>query len=147
MTRDRAATGGFEHTVTVRATPAELWTVWTDVAAWPTWDTPLVEALLGGPFRAGTTGRLTDRSGRTSRFTITEVDGPRAYTFETALPLARLVVRRAITAERPGSLDMTHHVHFTGALAALWARLLGPAFRSQLPGVMESLRRRVEGVS
>ena len=133
----------FSHTVRVGAPPEAVWALWTDVAGWPRWDTELDSASLDGPFAAGARGRLVPKRGPSARFTVTELDPGRSYTFETALPMARLRVRRFWT-EAAGGPEITHAVSFHGPLGGVFARRLGPAFRRALPPVMEHVRARVQ---
>lgn len=140
--------GEFAHTTTIRATRDALWQVWTDVAGWPRWDTPLKQATLGDePMHLGSAGTLTDQGGRSSRFTVTEWVPMESYAFQTVLPGAALTVRRFVVAEHAGGrLELTHHVQFSGPLRWLWATLLGRTFRRQLPPVMDHLKYLVEGI-
>ena len=138
---DRALAAGtnaaFSHTLRTEAPPPAVWTVWTDVPGWPRWDTELQAAALDGPFEIGARGRLTPLRGPEARFTITELDPGRSYTFETALPLARLRVRRAWQTAPDGATEITHHVSFHGLMGGIFARRFGPAFRRALPQAME----------
>lgn len=136
----------FEHTITTSAPPEAIWALWTDVGGWPRWDTPLEWARLDGPFALNVTGRLKSRGSPDSAFTISQVDPGHSYTFTTALPLARLDVRREL-----GFADaqtcFTHRVSFSGPLGWLFGRVLGPGFQRQLPAVMERLRDLAEQAS
>lgn len=38
----------FEHTITTTASAEAIWALWTDVAGWPRWDTPVEWARLDG---------------------------------------------------------------------------------------------------
>lgn len=136
----------FSCTRTIRCAPESLWPVWTDVARWPQWDTPLLEARLSGPFVQGASGELVDRRRRTSRFTLTECVPLTSYAYTVRLPGGALQVRRALTctSTTPLALSVRHQVRFAGPLGPLWARVLGRGFRQALPGVMDNLVRLVE---
>ncbi|PNY79832.1 SRPBCC family protein [Deinococcus koreensis] len=146
MSELRDTDADFSCTRTIGCAPASLWAVWTDVARWPAWDTPLLEARLSGAFVQGAVGELLDRSRRTSRFTLTECVPQTSYAYTVRLPGGALQVRRAITSTSttPLSLSFRHHVRFTGPLGRLWARALGRSFRQVLPEVMDNLVRLVE---
>jgi uncharacterized protein YndB with AHSA1/START domain len=136
------STRDFSCTVTTRSDRAHFWQIWTDVNGWPRWDTPLKAATLEGELRTGATGSLTTKNGQTSSFTITECQPMQSYTFRTNLPGATLTVQRSITCEHDdGRLEFTHRVRFTGALAGVFAAMLGPGFMRQLPEVMHELQR------
>jgi Polyketide cyclase / dehydrase and lipid transport len=136
----------FSCTRTLHCSPETFWPVWTDVIAWPKWDTPLLRAQLIGTFAQGASGELVDRSGRSSRFTLTECTPLAAYAYTVRLPGGSLHVCRFITSSTttPLALSFQHHVRFTGLLAPLWARVLGRSFRRVLPEVMDHLVHLVE---
>lgn len=136
----------FSCTLKARASKARLWQIWTDVAGWPQWDTPLKEASLEGSPQLGSAGKLITQSGQQSSFTITEWVPQQSYAFITQLPGAQLTVRRFISAEHnDGTLEFTHHVRFSGALGWLFAALLGRGFMNQLEPVMHKLKQIAEG--
>ena len=133
----------FSYTLSTSATKEAFWHVWTDVATWPTWDTPLKAATLEGEMSLGTKGTLTTQAGQKSSFTITEYEPLQRYAFTTRLPGARLVVRRYFSGADE-ALQFTHNVTFEGPFGFIFAALLGRGFMRDLPPVMEHLRKRVE---
>ncbi|MEM6785138.1 MAG: SRPBCC family protein [Bacteroidota bacterium] len=132
----------FAHTLNTDAPASAIWAVWTDVTAWPDWDTELVSATLDGPFREGAQGRLTPVSGPSSRFVIEDVEPGQAYTLATRLPLGRLRVRRTLS--EVDSVAFTHAVTFEGFGGWLLRGRLGPRFRRALPLAMARLRHIAE---
>ncbi len=122
--------------------------MWTNVAAWPAWDTELASATLNGPFVRGARGQLVPKQGRKSGFTISELIPDTAYTFTTRLPLAALHVRRVLTASSTDTgsprLRITHEVRFDGILGRLFASQFGPRFRAALPRVVAAVAQRAE---
>lgn len=144
MSEAQGTNAEFSCTRTVRCSPEIFWPVWTDVAAWPRWDTPLLRAKLTGAFVHGASGELVDQSQRTSQFTLTECTPLKSYAYTVRLPGSSLQVRRFITSITPSALDFQHHVRFTGPLAPLWAQVLGRSFRRVLPEVMDNLVHFVE---
>ncbi len=136
----------FWHTATTTAHPDDIWSVWTDVANWHTWDKGLKSATLQGTFRKGALGSLVSLNGQTSRFTITEFHDRKSYTFTTALPLARLNVKRSWTSDGART-HFTHEVWFDGLLGGVFAMLLGKNFWAILPSVMEEVAKNAEAKS
>ena len=57
-----------EHSVETSASPEAIWQLWTDVPKWPEWNADLARAELVGPFAAGSTIRMTSKTGETSSF-------------------------------------------------------------------------------
>lgn len=115
---------------------SEVWRLWTTPATWADWDRGLASAHLEGPFQAGARGELVDLSGRTSEFVVDEVLTMRRCRYHVVLPGARLVLDR--TLDSPLGV-VRHDVAFHGALAPVWALVLGRGFRRQLPPTLEAL--------
>ena len=145
MSKVEGTPRNFAYTLSTRAERDTFWHVWTDVEKWSTWDSPLAETSLEGEWGVGAVGHLTTKSGQSSTFTVTEYDPQNSYAFATKLPGASLVVRRYFT-EQNNDLYFTHRVSFEGALAVVFAQLLGRGFRRDLPPVMENLVRVVAEV-
>lgn len=133
----------FEHTVCTAAEPSRLWAVWTDVEAWPEWDTELESATVDGPFEVGTKGILKPKDGPSSEFELVAVDPRRGYTYDVGLPLSHLRVARS-SAPRDGILAVTHRVSFEGVLGWFFAGFLKGRYEEALPGVMEALASQAE---
>jgi hypothetical protein len=127
----------FRYDVTTAASPAAVWAVWMDVAGWGRWDLGLESARSEGALAAGVKGQIVPRSGPASRFRVTAFVPLQSYAFETALPLAKLTVRRAIVGTAPTVIR--HEVRFSGLLAGVWAGRFGPSFRAALPPTMHKL--------
>ena len=135
----------FSCTLTTTASSERIWQLWTDVAGWPRWDTPLQSASLEASIALGVSGQLVTRNGQRSPFTVTEFSPMSSYTYRTKLPLAALTVRRFFGRKHEdGRLEFTHHVAFSGTLGGLFAALLGRGFMRQLPEVMTKLRQLAE---
>lgn len=136
----RAAIGSnsaFHHDLATVASPAAIWAVWMDVPGWGRWDEGLKSAISTAPLARGVTGRIMPRSGPPSRFVVTEFIAGNSHAFETALPLAKLTVRRSIISTAPTVIR--HEVTFSGWLGGFWAARFGPGFRQALPPTMEGL--------
>ncbi len=88
-------------------------------------------------FTKGAKGTIIPNSGPKTSFTVTEMEPGVTYTFVTKLPVARLQIRRDFV-DGPDT-TFRHSVWFDGALAPLWAALLGRGFRRQLPSSMRLL--------
>ena len=136
----------FEHTVCTSADRSRLWTVWTDVEAWPTWDTELESASLDGAFEVGSKGLLKPKDGPSSRFELVAVEAEEGYTYDVGLPLAHLRVARSST-EAEGAIEITHRVSFQGVLGWFFAAILKGRYEQALPGVMEALVAEAEAGS
>lgn len=132
----------FSHTVTTTAPPEAIWALWSDARTWKDWDTGLKDAALDGVFDVGARGTIKPLSGGSANFEITAVDPGRSYTFETALPGAKLVITRTIVSTAPTTFR--HDVAFKGATAGVMAGQMGAGFRADLPVAMDKLARLAE---
>ena len=141
--RAEGSNRSFSHQITTTAAPSQIWKVWMDVANWKDWDLGLKDASSDGPLKHGATGMIVPRRGSASQFTITEFEFQNAYTFETDLPAAKLIVEREIIKTNPTTIE--HRVRFTGRLSGVWALALGPGFRRALPPTMDRLAEIAEG--
>lgn len=133
----------FSHSLATTATPAKIWSIWTDVEGWPTWDTELSRAALDGDFAVHARGTLKPLRGPSSTFVITSPTPGQGYAFMTRLPLCRLTVQRTLDTDGAHT-GFTHAVRFDGPLSFLWGRALGRRYQRMLPQVMERIRLRAE---
>jgi uncharacterized protein YndB with AHSA1/START domain len=130
----------FVHDLETRASPEAVWRVWTEVAAWPSWDTELESARLDGSFLAGARGILKGKGSPEAKFVIDAVETGRRYRFVTLLPLGgRLVIERTLTPLERGT-RFRHDVRFEGFGGAVLSLFLGHGYRAALPGVMERIK-------
>ena len=131
----------FRHTVSVKAPPERIWSIWMDVANWPTWDTELTQATTDAPLAVGVAGKVTTKNGIASSFKVVsfmpQMPTP-TYAFETPLPSATLTVTRSLV-QQGSSTVFTHQVAFGGEKGAFFADQFGPGFRAALPQVMDNI--------
>lgn len=123
------------------ARPDTVWSLWADVAHWPSCDPSIVSSTLKGPCAAGVHGVLTLQRGPRADFTVTSLEPGVAFVSQTRLPFARLDVRRALMPIAAGT-RIVHRIEISGPLAALFGRLLGPEMRRTLPNAVANLARR-----
>lgn len=134
----------FSHTLTTSAPADAVWSIWTDVPGWPSWDTELEAASLDGPFGEGAQGHLIPAQGSSASFVIEEVEPGRAYTLATRLPAGWLRIQRTLTESDDGRLAFTHTVTFSGLGGRALSVRLGPRYRRALPLAMQQLRTLAE---
>ena len=96
-------------TVTVDASPNDVWALWADVNGWTNWDDGLEKAEIRGNFRAGTTFSLTPQGGPPISVKITTVTAGEEFSDEAVLPFG--TIRSFHRIERVGQrLMLTHEV-------------------------------------
>ena len=127
----------FEHTESSTSHRDAIWTLWTTPSEWGRWDGGLKSAEMDGAFAVGSAGHITPHSGPKAAFVVTELAPGQRYVYETTLPLARLRIERLF--EREPTTTFTHRVSFHGVLGWLWAAIMGPQFREELPHTMKRL--------
>ncbi|MEM1320100.1 MAG: SRPBCC family protein [Bacteroidota bacterium] len=129
----------FWHTVETSASPATIWSIWTDVPNWQQWDSGLKAASLEGDFKLKARGTIVSLEGRKTKFKVVAFEPGRSYTFKTNLPLGGLYVKRSLE-EKDGKTMFTHEVWFKGLTGGLFAKRFGPKFRELLPEAMAQIK-------
>jgi hypothetical protein len=130
--------------VRTKASPEQVWALWTDVATWSRWDRDVEASQLDGPFVLGTRGVLTPRGGPKTRFVLTSVEPHVGFTNRSSLPLGTLDFIHTLRVEG-GETVIEHRVEMKGPLTFLFRRLVGAGIARGLPGTVAQLARTAEG--
>jgi hypothetical protein len=133
----------YRGAILVQGSPAAVFACWADAAGWARWDPDVRAASMDGPFTTGTTGRITPRQGPTMAIRLTRVEPDRAFDAEARLPLCTMRFEHWLEPRGPETL-VTHRVVFSGPLAFLFRRIIGPQLTQGIPGTMAGLKRAVE---
>jgi hypothetical protein len=128
----------FTHTETTAATPAQLWSRYTDCGSWPEWDVETESVTLDGPFATGTTGTIKPVGAPKAKFRMAEVTKDVSFSDVTKLPLAKMHFTHNIESADDGT-RFTHHVTITGPLSPLFGRVIGKKVAAGLPTAMRRL--------
>jgi hypothetical protein len=115
-----------------------LWSVWSDVDAWHTWQSDLDHAKLDGPFAAGSTFQLKPKAGPRVRIALLTVEPNRRFVDLTRFPLARMYGEHQFIA-RGDEIEIRTSISVEGALGFLWRKLVGE-------GVARSLEEQTRGL-
>ena len=132
-----------QHTLETTALPENIWALWADIPGYREWDDGIEWAKLKGEFKAGASGELKPNGGRPAVFTITEMVEGRSFSDLTPLPFARLRFHHSMEPTDMGA-RLTHRIEVEGSFAWIWAQVLGPVFRANLPAAMRKLARLAE---
>lgn len=126
--------------ITIAATPAQIFAHYSAPANWPLWDPELRAVSLPDGLRAGAKGWLHPRQGPRAQIAISAVDAPRSFTVISRLPLCQMSFGHDLQAQGDQT-RVTHSVSFTGPLAPLFRRLIGRGIARGLPATMAGLKR------
>jgi Polyketide cyclase / dehydrase and lipid transport len=135
----------YEHAVDTTATPAALWSHWSDMAAWPQWNDGIEKIEIDGPFAVGTTFTMTPPGDEPVQMRLVEIVP--GVSFTDAMDAGDFVVT---TVHRLEALpnDRTRVVYqtlITGPAADQVGPELGPAITADFPDVVAALVKRAEG--
>jgi hypothetical protein len=122
-----------------RATPTDVWKMWTDVAGSPAWDQDVDWSRLDGAFCPGTTGAFKLKEGPRLRFTLDRVELLRAYANTVRLPGLRLQFTHEMQSQSGQALLVRHGARIGGPLGWLLAPLLQKKLQSALQVALHNM--------
>jgi uncharacterized membrane protein len=106
-----------DHTVTVNASPADVFDTYADVERWPEWTETVtaVHRLDPGPLRVGVKTRIKQPKLREAVWEVTEFDPGRSFTWVSRMPGLLSTARHVVTVAGDGS-SVTLSVEQSGIL-------------------------------
>jgi hypothetical protein len=127
----------FIHAVEADVPAEAIWSLYEDVATWPSWDEEAELVTRDGPFEAGTTGTMKFVDQPPLRYRLTKVEPQREFVDET--PVGDLVVRVSHLLEPlpSGRLRITYSAEIDGPVEQ--AQEIGPMITADFPETMASL--------
>jgi hypothetical protein len=134
----------FEASTQINASSAAVFSLYANVAGWPTWDPDVKAASLEGAFVSGAQGVIAPKGGPKSAIVFTEVVKDRKFTAQCKLPLCVMRFEHVLDEMQGSGTTATHRVIFEGMLAPLFGRLIGSGMRKTLPGALAGLKRAAE---
>jgi len=129
----------YEASSFIETTPDKVWTVLTDVGAWPSWDSGVTK-VDGGMTLGGKLAITVEANpGRAFPVKVTQLDAPKRIVFRGGMPLGLFVGERvySLTPEGGGT-RFAMREEYSGPLA-------GMIFRS-IPDLEPSFRRFADGL-
>jgi len=125
-----------EASLDTKASPAEVWRVWSDVNTWPQWNPDMKESRLDGPLKLGATGMINTR--------VTQYEEGRSFELEsTALPGTKMAIRATIAPSGQGS-RITQGFEPRGLLAPIVGPMMSGQILKTFNAVLGGLKQRVE---
>jgi uncharacterized protein YndB with AHSA1/START domain len=98
------------HTQQTKATPEQIWALWSDVDNWPDWDLGLEACRLQGPFAVGNRFTLRPRGSHEDITAELQVVVPnRRFSDATVLPFGTLQALHEIDTDS-GETRVTHTI-------------------------------------
>jgi uncharacterized protein YndB with AHSA1/START domain len=134
--------------VTIQASQETVWSVLSDVAAWPSWlpTVTSVEPQDGRELKLGARYRVVQPKLRPGIWSVTALEPPRRFTWEARWPGLRAVGDHVV--ERAGGgCEVRLGMAFSGLLGGLVGLLARSITESYLAQEAASLQARVEGRS
>jgi uncharacterized protein YndB with AHSA1/START domain len=133
-----------ESSLDTKASPTEVWRVWSDVNTWPQWNPDMKESRLDGPLKLGATGMINTRSGGKHDVVVTHYEDGRSFELEsTALPGTKMAIRATITPSAGGS-RITQGFEPRGLLAPIVGPMMGGQILKTFNEVLGGLKQKVE---
>lgn len=130
-----------ERSIEVRAMPAQIWKLFSNVAEWPRWNAGIERIELHGPFATGTRFTMQPPGEDPFASTLLDVRENQGFTDETLLHGTRVLVHHLIAPLDGGSTRIVFRTEVSGPVAAD----LGEAVIEDFPEVLAALKRRAEG--
>jgi hypothetical protein len=139
-------TQSLEYSIDVRATPAVLFDVYSEVGRWHEWDPDTQSAQLHGPLQVGAIGRLKPRKGMTVKMRVVALDPGRRFLVECPVLGSTMRFDHLIEPipDADGRVRVTHKVTFEGWLAGFLYRVVGKDLHNGLPTTLKQLKIYVE---
>lgn len=121
----------YETTTTVRATPARVWAVLSDVERWPHLISVYQELrrLDGGDLRVGSTARVKQDGLPAGTWTVTDCVPGTSFTWTSGTPGIRTVASHTISSVDDSDCSLTLVLDQTGRLAGVVEAMLGARVR------------------
>jgi uncharacterized protein YndB with AHSA1/START domain len=133
-------------TIHIDAPPADVWGVLADVSTWPRWTSSVrsVEPITDGPLAVGKRVRMHQPQVAPMTWTVTALDPPRCFTWQSRAPGVRVVARHVLHPERDGTTTVDLSVQQTGVLSPLFRLLTSRVTDRYLHTEAEELRHASE---
>lgn len=133
-----------EASLETRATPADVWRVWSDVEHWPEWNPDMLASRLDGPMALGTTGMIHTRSGGKHDVVVTHFEDGRSFELESgAMPGMKLGIRATVTPIESGT-KLSQAFEPRGPLAPVGGAMMGGMILKTFGEVLAGLKTKVE---
>jgi len=129
-----------EGKILVKASPENIFDVYTNVEEWCSWDADVKSSSISGVFKQGAKGELIPSKGPKAKFSLAEVTLNQSFTSETKLPLCCMRFEHQLKSSGEFT-EVIHRVEFTGALSFIWRQLIGSQIKKGMPDALNGLKK------
>ena len=133
----------FQEQVLISAPPEKVFSLYANVADWPSWDPDVKQSSIEGSFKSGVGGTLTPSKGPKAKILFAEVVQNKSFTVESKLPLCVMRFEHELVREGDQT-KAVHRITFQGLLSGLFGRIIGNQIRAGLPNTLKGLKRASE---
>jgi hypothetical protein len=135
----------YEHGIDIDAPPAVVHRVMTDVERWHEWTPSIISIRLvePGPLRVGSSAWVRQPKLPPARWTVTELQEGRGFTWVSRGPGILVTGRHVVTPRGAGSRAVLS-VEYRGVLGSLLGRMTGTLNDRYIALEAEGLKRRSE---
>jgi uncharacterized protein YndB with AHSA1/START domain len=120
----------------------QVWSVWTDVNQWTSWQNDLELARLEHDFKAGTKFLMRPKGGPNVNIELLRVERNRNFTDLTRFPLARMTGSHDLI-EHGDELEVRTTMKVEGLLSFLWVKIVANDVAKGLEAQTDALLKRV----
>jgi uncharacterized membrane protein len=137
----------YEVSAEIDAPPELVWSVLTDVARMPEWNSSmtLVERLDQGPFAVGSSVRIKQPRLPTAVWRVVELTPQRSFSWKTTASGVTTDAGHVLATALSGGTDVTLTLGLNGLLAPLVGLLTSALARRYVDMELEGLKARSEG--
>jgi hypothetical protein len=120
-----------------------VWSVYSDVTAWPQWVRGIEWMRLDGGFEAGVSGTIKPKGQNQQPFRLTNVSVDSGFSDETEIPGSGVTIEFTHTLESVGGglTRITHHVEIWGPTAEYLGPAIGEKMADGIPDTLYALMR------
>jgi uncharacterized protein YndB with AHSA1/START domain len=129
-----------EESVEIAASPATIWTLFSDVQGWKKWNAGIEEIELHADFATGATFAMQPPGEEGFTSTLIDVRPNECFTDETVIDGTRVVVHHQIVVLSSGHSRVTYRTEISGPAAAEF----GPTVTGDFPDVLAALKELAE---
>jgi hypothetical protein len=116
----------------------QVWTIWSDVNQWHSWQDDIEYAKLDGAFERGNTIRFKPKGGLVFKIKLTRVEPKSVFDDLTSFPLAKMYDSHELI-EHGDELEIRTTIRISGPLSYIWRKLIAENVAEGMPEQTQKL--------